>query len=386
MSEVTQKNLDVIKLFDKDIYLLGTAHVSKASAEQAENLIRDKKPDSVVIELCQSRYDTLLNPDKWKKTDIVSVIKQGKGYVLLSQLILSSFQRRIGKSLNIRPGAEMLAAANVADEIGSEIVLGDRDVGITLKRVWKSLSFLSGAKLLSVLLDSLMTKSSEISEEEIEKLKASDNLDEMMTGFAKQFPEITQSLIYERDSYLASKIKNAPGKTVVAIVGAGHVPGIKKNINESIDLKKLEQIPSPSLLANAFKWLIPLLFVVFLIKGFFQEGLNYSMTLVGTWSFITAVTAGFGAAVGGGHILTILGSALSAPITTIHPLLGSGMVAAVIEGTMRKPMVEDFESVLDSINDYKAWYKNRVLRIFLVLITTSLFGSLGTVLAFWYIS
>ena len=233
-----KQNVDKIQLDQKEIYLVGTAHISSKSVELAEEIIREIQPHSVAVELCEPRFKALQDPDRWKKTDIFTVIKQKKMYLLMSQLILAGFQKKLGKSLDIKPGAEMMKSVEVANEIGSEIVLADREVRTTLKRTWSSMSIWSATKLMGAMVGSIFT-TQELSEEEIERLKSSDALNEMMKELSDAIPGVQKALIDERDKYLATKIKQSPGDKVVAIIGAGHIPGIKNYIGEDIDLEPL---------------------------------------------------------------------------------------------------------------------------------------------------
>jgi len=216
-------SIDRIKYDDKEIIIVGTAHVSRKSAEEVKEIIEGEKPDSVCIELCDSRYQSLTNRDKWKKMDIIKVIKEQKATLLLVNLLLSSFQGRIAQQLDIKAGQEMIQGIASAREIGARLVMADRDIRTTFLRIWRSLSFIGKMKLIWVIMISLLNDK-EISEEELEKLKTEDILMTVLNDFSTTFPELKRVLIDERDIYLAQKIKDAPGQKVVAIVGAGHVP------------------------------------------------------------------------------------------------------------------------------------------------------------------
>ena len=220
------QNVDVISIGNKNVYLVGTAHVSQSSVDLVKEVIEAIKPEYVAVELCESRFDSLRNPDKWRETNIVSIIRQGKSYLLMTQLILSAFQKKIGAKLEVKPGAEMMAAIELAESNNSETALVDREIKITLRRAWASLGWWGSIKLFGALIASFFNNE-EISEEEIEKLKSSDALEAMISELSENLPGVQQSLIDERDQYLAAKIKDIPSDSVVAIVGAGHVPGIK---------------------------------------------------------------------------------------------------------------------------------------------------------------
>lgn len=369
-------NLDLIRLGSKSIYIVGTAHVSAASVILAEETIREIKPDTVAIELCDARYQSLKNPERWKNTDIVQVIRSGKAYVLMAQLMLASFQKKLGTHLQVKPGAEMMRAAQVADEVGSRLVLADRDVTTTLKRVWSRLGLWSMCKVIGSMLAGLFS-SKQFEADEIERIKNSDALDELMREFSEVLPEVQAALIDERDKYLAASLMDAPGKIVLAVVGAGHVPGIKRYLGSVINKEELDRIPPPRLLLRAIGWLIPAAAAALLIYGFFVSGAQASLDLLSAWIWVTGGFAALGAALALGHPLTILSAFIAAPITTIHPLLASGWVAGLVEAVLKRPRVSDLETIADDMGTLRGWFRNRVSKILLIMALTNLLGTLG---------
>ena len=380
MSELPEN----VHLFEKDgrqIYIVGTAHVSQKSAELVESVVKELKPDSVAVELCEPRYRALKNPEEWKKTDIVQVIKQGKSSLLLVQLILSGFQKRIGKKLGVQPGLEMMKAIEAAEEVGAKTVLADREVSITLKRTWGGLGFFGGMKLLSTLILEGFAPSQELDEEEIERLKTADVLEEAMREFAEALPTVRESLIDERDQYLASKINSAPGERVVAVVSAGHVPGITRYLDQKIDLAPLETVPPPSPWAKIFKWGIPLAILALIIYGATTAGTDVGKQMLLDWFVINAVFGGVGTLLAAAHPLTILVSFIVSPFTSANPGIAAGWVAGLVEASLRKPRVEDFEMLSAEPITLKLVYKNRVTRVLLVVILTNLLGAIGTFLS-----
>jgi pheromone shutdown-related protein TraB len=373
-----------VHFFEKDgreIYVVGTAHVSAKSAELVEEVVRAIGPDSVAVELCAGRFRALKNPEEWKKTDIVQVVKQGKAYLLLAQLLLSGFQKKIGQKLGVQPGLEMLKAIEVADELGAETVLADREVTITLKRTWGNLGFWGGMKLLTTLVAESLSPSEELSEAEIERLKTADVLEEAMREFAEALPAVRESLIDERDQYLASKINSAPGTKIVAVVGAGHVPGISKYLGQTIDLAPLETLPPPSPWSKIIGWGIPLLILGLIIYGMMTAGTQVGTQMILDWIVVNAVFGGLGTLFAGAHPVTILVSFLVSPFTSANPAIAAGWVAGLVEATIRKPRVEDFEMLSAEPMSLKLVYKNRVTRVLLVVILTNLLGALGTFLS-----
>lgn len=380
-TEITsiEPNIDLIKVFDREIYLVGTAHISKQSAEQVERIIRQVNPDTVAVELCEPRYQSLQDPDRWKKTDIVSVIRSGKTYVLMAQLMLSGFQRKLGKQLNVKPGAEMMAAATTAKELGIPLVLADREIRTTLKRTWASLGFWGVLKLCFSMSAGLFS-SEKIDETEIERLKSADALNELMKEFSEKLPKVRTALIDERDLYLTEKIQSAPGRKIVAIVGAGHVPGMKSHFGEKIDLAPLDQIPARGIVTRLVGWLLPIAVLGMLLFGFFQSGENTSAEMIGMWFWINGLFAAFGTALTLGHPLSIMAAFFAAPFTALHPFLASGWVAGLVEAMLRKPLVSDLENIADDISTVKGVFSNRVSRILLVVAVTNLTGTIGAII------
>jgi pheromone shutdown-related protein TraB len=380
--ENQRDNVDLIRLDDKEIFLVGTAHISRKSAELVEELIAEIRPDAVAVELCESRYHALQDPERWKNTDIVSVIREGRAYVLIAQLMLAAFQRKLGQQLNIRPGAEMLAATAAADKAGIPVILADREIRTTLRRTLSAMGLWTRIKLFFSLLCSAASKDN-ITAEEIEKLKSGDALDTLIEDFSKALPEVQRTLINERDLYLAAKIKASSGKRVLAVVGAGHTPGIKRVIGDDIDIAPLEIIPPRRLSMKLLAWSIPALIVGLLLYGFLTAGAKTGVEMITAFVVINAALTGLGAAIAFAHPLTILATAVCSPFTSASPFIAAGWVAGLVEAVLRKPLVADFESVADDIATIKGIWRNRLSRILLIVVLTNLFGSAGTLLGWW---
>ena len=366
---------------DKQVILLGTAHVSRESAQQVQDLIREEKPDTVCVELCQSRYQSLRQKERWQETDIVKIIKEKKSFLLLSNLMLASFQKRIAKKLDIKPGQEMITAVETAEEVGAEIHLADRDIRTTLSRTWRAMGLWSKIKLLFQLVLS-MGEVEEIKEEDIEKMKDQDVLETLLAEVGKALPVLKDILIDERDRYLAEKIRTAPGKKIVAVVGAGHVPGIKKYWDTVIDIQALEQLPPKSRTAGVLKWLIPGAILGMFIAGFFYGGAQAGKDMIVWWIGANAILAGIGAIIALAHPVTIVSSMLAAPLTSLNPMIAAGWVSGLVEAFSRKPKVKDFEKLPDDILSVRGFWRNKVTRILLVVVFTNLGSSIGTFVAF----
>jgi len=373
-------NIHRLYFEDKEIILLGTAHVSRESANLVDSVIEEEKPDCVCVELCQSRYQTIRQKDKWQKMDIIKVIKDKKAFLLLSNLLLASFQKRIAKKFNLKAGEEMIKAIEKGEEIGAKIHLADRDIHITLSRTWRIMGLWDKLKLLFQFTLSLGGVD-EISEEEIEKMKQQDVLQLILADIEKSLPVLRNILIDERDQYLAYNIKTAPGKKIVAVVGAGHVSGIKKYWNAEIDLKALEEIPPKSLASRFIKWIIPLGILFLFILGFFWGGYDTGAHMITWWVMANGILAGLGALIAFAHPLTVLSAVLAAPLTSLNPMIAAGWVSGLVEAVSRKPKVKDFESLPEDILSIKGFWKNKVTRILLVVIFTNLGSTLGTFVA-----
>jgi len=365
---------------DKDITLIGTAHVSKKSADQVSAIIDEEKPDTVCIELCQSRYQSITQKNTWQNTDLIKVIREKKAFLLLSNLMLASFQKRIGKKLGIKPGEEILRAIDAAHQVGASIHLADRDIRTTLSRIWRLMGLWTKIKLLAQFATS-MDEIDTIKEEDIEEMKKKDVLESILSEIGETLPELRHILIDERDQYLTYKIRNAPGKRIVAVVGAGHVPGIQKYWIEPVDLEALEKIPPKGKLSSFLKWSIPIAIVGLIILGFSRSGLTAGAHMIKWWVLANAVLAGIGAIIALAHPLTVLSAVIASPLTSLNPMIAAGWVAGLVEIFLRKPKVKDFESLPEDITSVRGFWRNKITRILLVVVFTNIGSSLGTFVA-----
>ncbi len=376
-NEQLPSSVTCIKLHDKDIYLVGTAHVSKQSVVDVQTTVEMVHPDSICIELCESRYKSIIQRDSWKKLDIFKVIKEKKALFLLTQLIMTSFYRKLGQQLGIEPGAEMIEGIKQSEKIGANLVLADRNIEITLKRVWGYLNFWNKMKMMTQILAGLLF-SEKIDDDLIEQLKKQDQLETILETFTKEFPEVKKRLIDERDIYLCEKIKAAPGKTVVAVVGAGHVPGIQTHIQNENSLEAITQLPPKSIVPVIIKWAIPAIIVALLVIGFFKGGMQQSIQSVYIWILVNGSLSALGAALALAHPITIISAFIAAPITSLNPMIAAGWVAGLIQVWIKKPTVKDFEDLPLAISSPKGFWKNPVSRILLIVVFANLGSSLGT--------
>ena len=370
-------NVNEIVFDEKKILLVGTAHISQSSVDEVNKVIEQEQPDTVCIELCASRHQAMVDKDQWKNTDIFKVVREGKSFLLLSNLIMTAFQKRLGSQLGVQPGAEMLAAIQASERINAELQLVDRDVKITLQRTWRGMPFWGRMKVFSQLLASLFIRE-EISKEEIEKLKESDALSEAMQMLADQSPDMKRILIDERDQFMAEKIMQAPGKRIVAVVGAGHVKGLSLELEREHNLAELETVPSPGKLGIWLKWGIPALIIGLIGYGFYAVDTDVSIEMIQRWFLINGTLSAIGTAIAFGHPITIATAFVAAPFTSLNPAVAAGWVAGLVEAFLRKPQVRDFEDLAEDITHLRGFWKNNITRILLVVMFANLGSAIGT--------
>jgi len=364
----------------KQITLVGTAHVSKDSVDLVKSVIAEVKPDTVCVELCESRAGAIRQKERWQETDIIKVIKEKKAFLLLSNLMLASFQKRIAEKLEVAPGEEMIQAMASAEEVGAAVHLADRDIRTTLSRTWRGMGLWGKVKLIFQLVLSL-GEVDEISEADVEKMKQQDMLASILDEVGKSMPQVRSTLIDERDQYLAEKIRTAPGQTIVAVVGAGHVPGMKRCWDQPIDITALETLPPKSPVSKFLKWFIPFCICVLLVYGFFRGGASVGAGMITWWVLANGILAGCGALVALAHPFTVISSVLAAPLTSLNPMIAAGWVSGLVEAFSRKPKVKDFERLPSDILSVKGFWRNKVTRILLVVVFTNLGSAVGTFVA-----
>ncbi len=364
----------------KQIILIGTAHVSKESVSLVKSVIEQENPDTVAVELCPSRFQTIKQKDQWQEMDIVKVIKEKKAFLLLVNFMLASFQRRIAAKLDIKPGAEMIQAIESGETAGAQIHLADRDIRVTLSRTWRTMGLWARLKLLFQLILSL-GEVEDIGEEDIEKMKQQDVLESLLAELGQVMPVVKNILIDERDQYLCEKIRSAPGAKIVAVVGAGHVPGIKKYWDRDVNLSELEVLPPKGAFAGTLKWLLPGAILILMAAGFYMGGKDAGTGMLTWWVVANGALAGLGAVIALAHPLTVVSSVLAAPLTSLNPMIAAGWVSGLVEAFARKPKVRDFETLPQDILSVKGFWRNKVTKILLVVVFTNLGSSIGTFVA-----
>ena len=367
--------------------LLGTAHVSRTSAETVQRLLESGQYDAVAIELCRSRHQALTQRENWRNLNLFAILRQGKAGMMMASLALSAYQRRIADQFGIEPGAEMKAALDGAERAGLPVLLIDREIGTTLRRASRRLSLWKRWVMINGLILSLFSRD-EISEEDIERLKEGDLLTQTFSEFSETSPELYETLIAERDRYMAARLRqenqDRPGGRILAVIGAGHLAGtaaaLESETEPQPEVAKLDVMPPPSPILKALPWAI----LIAVLSGFaigFARSPELGLTLVLTWVIINGSLSALGALLARAHPLTILTALVAAPLTSLNPTIGAGMVTGAVEAWLRKPRVADFETLRDDVVRVSGWFRNRVSHVFVVFFLSNLGSAAGTWIA-----
>lgn len=380
-SPSTQYSSDVhhIQVNGKEFFIIGTAHISQNSADLVREVISNEKPDVVCVELDTQRYKALSERKKWEELDLKQLIKEKQLSTLLINILLASYQKKLGEKLGVKPGVELLEATKVADEFNIPIELIDRDVRITLKRAWNSMGIWQKIKLMTVGLASVFEEE-EISEEKLDEIKEKDVLNEMMAEMGKQMPVLKKVLIDERDVYLMQKMKESKGTKIVSVVGAGHVNGIIELLksDQDQDLKVIEVIPAASNMVKIIGYGIPAIIIASLFYIGFTKGAEVAGDNAIFWILANGIPSAIGTVFALAHPFTIISAFLAAPITSLTPVIGAGYVAAFVQVYFQPPKVKEFESVTEDVSHWKKWWENRLLKVLLVFILSGIGSALGT--------
>lgn len=368
-----------IRLADKTILLIGTAHISQESTDLVREVIEQEKPDTVCIELDEKRFQALSKRNQWEKLDLKQIIRNKQLSTLMVNLVLASYQRKLGGQLGIVPGTELLTAATVAEKNKIRMVLCDRDVRITLRRAWHATPLWKKGYLLATLITSLFDRT-ELDEEKLAELRKKDVLSELMNEIGEVMPEAKKALIDERDIYMAEKIKEVAGINIVAVVGAGHMEGIRKVIADDNreQLKKIEEIPPVGKAWKVVGWSVPAVIMLSIGIIGLQKGVGAAGANLGYWILANGIPSAIGAILALAHPATILSAFAAAPITSLTPVIGAGYVTAFVQVMTRPPVVREFETVSSDMATIRGWWQNKLLRIFLVFILTGFGSAIGT--------
>ena len=373
------EDVHLIKKDGREFIIVGTAHISRQSADLVREVIETEKPDVVCVELDEKRLLALSEKNRWENLDLKNIIRQKQLSTLIVNLVLSSYQKKLGEKLGVTPGTELLEAVNTSKEKNIPIELCDREVRITLRRAWHSMSFWQKLKLLVGGFGGIFEKQ-DLTEEKLAELRSKDVLSEMMDELGKAMPVLKEVIIDERDQYIAQKMKESKGKKIVSVVGAGHVKGILKTLesNSSIDLEKIEVIPTASPVAKIIGWGIPAIIISSILFIGYSKGLNEAGDNAIFWILANGIPSALGALIAVAHPLTVLAAFFAAPVTSLSPLIGAGYVAAFVQAYFQPPIVKDFQSVSENAKKISMWWKNRLLKVLLVFILASLGSVLGT--------
>ncbi len=372
-------DVHILEVDGREIILVGTAHISQQSADLVREVIEAEQPDVVCVELDSQRYKALVERKKWQDLDLKTVIRKKQLSTLLVNLILGAYQKKLGDKLGVMPGVELLEATKVAREKDIPIALCDRDIRITLRRAWNSMSFMNKLMLMSSGLAGIFEKQ-ELSEEKLQEIRQKDVLSELMKELGEAMPALKRVLIDERDHYLAQKILEAEGDKIVAVVGAGHVSGIVDILSDfqEKDLAELEVIPPVSPVWKWVGWGIPVLILGSIAWIGYSQGSAAAGDNLLFWILANGIPAGLGALIALGHPFTVLSAFFGAPFTSLTPLIGAGYVSAFVQAYFQPPVVREFESLSEDAGKWSRWWRNKVLRVFLVFILTSLGSVIGT--------
>jgi len=382
-----QSDIHRICIDDKEIILIGTAHISRESAETVTRVIEETAPDTVCVELDEQRFKALQYRNQWESLNLKQVIRNGQVPFLMANLALSAFQKRMGLQTGTRPGAEMAAAAEAAEKLGLQVELVDRSIRTTLLRVWRKTGFWKKTQIMASLVASLFEKS-EINEEELARLRQNDTLSAMLEEMSRMLPSVKSILVDERDLFMAHHIRNAPGKRIVAVLGAAHIPGIKRLLHEEISTKQIEEIseiPPKPLISKVIPWIIPSVVAALFILGFVLGDRQQVAGAALAWVLANGLLSALGALAALGHPLTIIAAFIAAPITSLNPTIGAGFVTGLVQAIVASPTVRDMERLGEDLVAVRGWWKNRLARVLLVFFFSSLGSTAGTFLAFHWL-
>jgi len=374
-----------IKSDGKEIILVGTAHISRKSVELVRETIEKEKPDSVGVELDIQRFKQLKSGKKWQEMDLFKVVRTGKTYLLLVNLLLGSIQKRFGDAVGVKPGSEMLEAIDAAEKIDARVEMLDRDISITMKRALDSMGLIEKLKLVFGVFMSFFGFGEKVDAAKVEELKSKDILTELMDELSREMPSTKRVLVDERDIFIANKILDSPAYKIVAVVGLGHVSGIKKYLDKKRDISELYKIKKKRNYFAVLKYLVPAIFIALVIFAYYLKGQEYVFEIFLVWILINGFCSMLGAILAKAHWKSMIAAFVSAPVTSLFPALAAGWVAGMVELKARCPRVKDFENLSD-LEHLSDFYGNRVTRVLLVAAFVNAGSIIGTIIAFYWIA
>jgi len=387
MPSTQSSDIKHLQINDREIILVGTAHISQDSVETVRNVINEEQPETVCVELDRQRFQALQDQNRWENLNIIQVIKKGQMPFLMANLALASFQKRMGLQTGVKPGAELAAAAETAQNNGMSVELVDRDIRTTLLRAWRKTGLWKKMHVLATLLAS-MFENQKIDEEELARLRQTDTLSAMLEEMGTMLPSVKTILVDERDCFMAHHIRQAPGKKIVAVVGAAHLPGIERQLQQETPqdiIAELNTIPPKPLISKIIPWLIPAVVAILFVVGFFLGDRERIAGAAVAWVLANGILSAAGAIIAFGHPLSIVTAFVAAPITSLNPTIGAGMVTGLVQALLAPPTVRDLEKVGDDLATLRGWWGNRMTRILLVFFFSSLGSTIGTFVAFHWL-
>jgi pheromone shutdown-related protein TraB len=371
-----------------NIILVGTAHVSEDSVREVEEAIEKYRPDVVAVELDERRLKALQEGDESREINIKELLKGSNFAIFLLQWLLAYVQRKIGAQEGVRPGAEMIAAIEVAKKNGLEVALIDRDIGITLARFWERMSLREKLKMFSTLVLAAFGIGAE--DVDMEKITNEDVVAGLVEELRHFAPSAATVLIDERDAYLAQNlVRLGREKKVLGIVGAGHREGIRKYLQnpeqlppqESLTaIRKKHRLPWMKIFAGLCVLIAVLVFTLLALSGIPWWELVISIAIL----FIAkGVLSALFVTVSGGHRKSIAMSFALAWYSIVNPIAHIGWFAGVVEAAERPPTVRDLNTLLGKEEDglldtMKGLWNNKLFKVILVAAMANTGSFLGT--------
>ncbi len=383
----THSDIQRIQLDDKQVILIGTAHISRDSVNMVRQVIEEEQPDTICVELDEQRYQAIRDPHRWRSLNLIQVLRSGQGAFLLANLALSSVQKRMGMGTGVKPGEELAAAAEEAENRQLHLSLIDRNIRTTLLRAWRQTGIWKKLHLFSALLAGMFDNTS-LDEEQLAELRQQDTLSALLQEMGDNLPGIKTILVDERDRFMAYHIAKAPGRKIVAVVGAAHLPGIQKSLPCLVDeteIEEISRIPEKPRLSKIIPWLIPAVVVALFVAGFFLGDRARLTDAAVAWFLANGVLSALGAIVALGHPVTVATAFVAAPFTSLNPAIGAGFVTGLMQAYLVGPTVQDLETVSDDVATLRGWWSNRLTRVLLVFLFSNLGSAAGTFLAFHWL-
>ena len=387
MQSIENTDIKRIYLGDREIVIIGTAHISQDSVDTVKSVIEAENPDTVCVELDQQRFQALQNPRHWESLNLVEVLRKGQAPFLLANLALAAFQKRMGLQTGVKPGAELFAAAETAQRLDKHLLLVDREIRTTLLRAWPKDGFWHTMQLLGALMTS-MFEGQNIDEAELAKLRQTDTLTVMLDELGTLLPTVKAILVDERDTFMAHNIRQAEGSKIVAVVGAAHVPGMSRKLLQNTsneEIAQLSTIPEKKAFSKIIPWLIPAVVILLFVIGFFAGDRQVLAEAALAWILANGLLSAAGALLALAHPMTIVVAFVAAPITSLNPTIGAGFVTGLAQAFLSPPQVRDMQSMADDIAVPSGWWRNRLTRVLLVFFFSSLGSAIGTVVAFGWL-